>query len=150
MWDFEQLEYICVILQRFMCPQLACCLLNTDLGPTVIHTFKPSSVVSTLLVTLLNLYHATLILLLLSTWLFILAPALPCLTLFFSQGLLATFQHQKSDIEMSCPFTSARDIEGEKMRKRHRRAYGSDNKGGQRISEAKSTQDSCCHLDPLD
>lgn len=41
-----------------MCPQLAYCLLNTDLGPTVIHTFQPpmSKTVSTLLcVTLLFL-----------------------------------------------------------------------------------------------
>lgn len=115
MWDFEQLEYICVIShkkkkKRYMCPQLACCPLNTHPGPTVIHTFQPSRVLSTLLrVTLsflrsdslsLSLFYALLVF----TPVVILVPS-PFLS--FSQGLLATLQqHQTPDIEMSRPSVS--------------------------------------------
>ena len=34
--------------KRYMCPQLACCLLHTDVGPTVIHTSQHSRALSTL------------------------------------------------------------------------------------------------------
>lgn len=104
----------------YMCPQLACCLLNTDLGPTVIHTFQPP--VSFLLYSRLLFCFSALanifILLLLSTSIYILILVFPCLCLVSSQGPLATLQHQESDIEMSCPFMSARDTEkGENEKK---------------------------------
>lgn len=137
-----------------MCPQLACCPLNTHPGPTVIHTLQPSRVLSTLLrVTLSFLRSGSLslcfILLLVFTPVVILIPS-PFLS--FSQGLLATLQqHQAPDIEMSRPSVSQTDIEkGEKDIKRHSRARGSDNKGGRRMSEAKGTRDSCCRLKPSD
>ena len=129
MWDFEQLEYICVIWQkkkkkkrkRYMCPQPACCLLNTHPGPTVIHTFQPSCVLSTLLrVTLfvspLRLPLSVFILLLVFTPVVILVPG-PFLSL--SQGLLVTLQqHQTPDTEMSRPSVSQTDIEkGEQGKK---------------------------------
>lgn len=101
-----------------MCPQLACCPLNTHPGPTVIHTLQPSRVLSTLLrVTLSFLRSGSLslcfILLLVFTPVVILIPS-PFLS--FSQGLLATLQqHQAPDIEMSRPSVSQTDIEkGEK------------------------------------
>lgn len=120
MWDFEQLEYICVILRT--CPQLACCLLNTDLGPTVIHTFQPSVLLTPLWVTLLFLYTGSYFYsFAFLTPVFIVALLLRASASFFAQGLLATLQHQKSDIEISCPFMSVRDTERGKMRKRHRR-----------------------------
>lgn len=137
-----------------MCPQLACCPLNTHPGPTVIHTLQPSRVLSTLLrVTLSFLRSPSLslcfILLLVFTPVVILVPS-PFLS--SSQGLLATLQqHQAPDIEMSRLSVSQTDIEkGEKDIKRHSRARGSDNKGGRRMSEAKGTRDSCCRLKPSD
>lgn len=100
----------------YMCPQLACCLLNTDLGPTVIHTFQPP--ISFLLYSALLFCFSALafifILLRLSTPIFILILVPACHCLFSSQGPLATLQHQKSDIEMSCPFMSARYRKGRK------------------------------------
>lgn len=103
-----------------MCPQLAYCLLNTDLGPTVIHTFQPP--VSFLLYSVLLFCFSALafifILLHLSTPVFILILVPPCLCLFSSQAPLATLQHQKSDIEMSCSFMSATDTENGENKKK--------------------------------
>lgn len=106
--------------KRYMCPQLACCPLNTHPGPTVIHTLQPSRVLSTLLRVTLSFLRSgspslslCFILLLVFTPVVILVPS-PFLS--SSQGLLATLQqHQAPDIEMSRPSVSQTDIEkGEK------------------------------------
>lgn len=107
MWDSKQLEYICVILRWYMCPQLACCLLNTELGPSVIHTLQPSHVLSQYSTLSYSFVSICCLLFLLFRYLsipvFILVPALPCLYL-FSPSLKASWPPCSTrNLILKCP-----------------------------------------------
>lgn len=116
--------------KRYMCPQLPCCQLNTDLGPNAPAQHWSSACCDSYFPTLfcpfysilwVTLRFCSLALFSLNSSAFINSRirSLPSFasSSFFSQGLLAILQTRNLILKKPCPFVSARDRGWEKKRK---------------------------------
>lgn len=136
------------VSSRYMCPQLACCLLSTDLGPTVIHTSNlPCPIYATLDLSFVSLF-----------WLLFLFFCIYWVLLsflFLSFLVSASFPlkapwppRSTRNLILKCPapLCQQKIQRGRKWEKDTDEEWGSDNKGRYRMSKAKCTWDSCRHL----
>lgn len=132
-WNISASSY-----KRYMCPQLPCCLLNTDLGPNAPAQHWSSACCDSYFPTLFCPFYSipwvalrfcSLALFFLNSSAFINSRIhscyrpLLCPHFFFSEGLLAILQTRNLILKKPCPFVSARDRGWEEKRKKDTEEY---------------------------